>query len=205
MRLFLKILTIPHLIACLILSRNKSIIKDLAKCVDYIKKEKKSFCLIDDYYYHVLVTAEDHRSSIHYGIDPIAIIRCIYLKLTKRIIQGGSTVEQQLVRTLTGRYEKTLRRKLREQVIAILLNESVQSKSEIGKAYLHCAYFGHAKVGFFNLSNSDRKDASELIARLKYPTKKNEKPLGNEKIKRRKEYIDDILKKQAEFVDRKAC
>lgn len=161
--------------------------------------------MIDDDYYHVLITAEDHRNPIHYGIDPIAIIRCIYLQLTKGIIQGGSTVEQQLVRTLTGRYEKTLRRKLREQVVAILLNEAVKNKNEIGKAYLHCAYFGHAKVGFFNLSTSDRKDASELIARLKYPTKKDEEPRDNEKIKRRKEYIDNILKKQAKLVDKKAC
>lgn len=195
MRLFLIILTIPHLIVCMILSKDKKIIKDLAKCVDYINKEKKSFYMIDDYYYHVLVTAEDHRNPIHYGIDPIAIIRCIYLQLTKKIIQGGSTIEQQLVRTLTGRYEKTLRRKLREQIIAILLNETVRNKNEIGKAYLHCAYFGHAKEGFLNLSISDRKDASELIARLKYPTKKHEEPHDNEKIKRRKKHIDDILKK----------
>lgn len=189
----------------MILSKNKGIIKDLAKCINYINKEKKSFYMIDDDYYHVLIAAEDHRNPIHYGIDPIAIIRCIYLQLTKGIIQGGSTVEQQLVRTLTGRYEKTLRRKLREQVVAILLNEAVKNKNEIGKAYLHCAYFGHAKVGFFNLSNSDRKDASELIARLKYPTRKDEEPRDNEKIKRRKEYIDNILKKQAKLVDKKAC
>ncbi|MGL5423658.1 MAG: transglycosylase domain-containing protein [Serratia fonticola] len=151
--------------------------------------------MIGDYYCHVLVTAEDHRNPIHYGIDPIAIIRCIYLQLTKKIIQGGSTIEQQLVRTLTGRYEKTLRRKLREQVIAILLTKIVRNKNEIGKAYLHCAYFGHAKEGFLNLSISDRKDASELIARLKYPTKEHEEPHDNERIKRRGKQIDDILKK----------
>ncbi|UUR73710.1 transglycosylase domain-containing protein [Enterobacter asburiae] len=203
MKLFLTLLTIPHLIACFFLSKNKSIIKDLVKCVDYIKKEKKSFSMIDDYYYHVLITAEDHRNPIHYGIDPIAIIRCIYLRLTKRITQGGSTVEQQLVRTLTGRYEKTLRRKIREQVIAILLSKAVQNKKHIGKAYLHCAYFGHTKVGFSKLSVSDKKDPSELIARLKYPTRKNEDPCSSKKIKRRKEYIDDMLKKQVIFLEKR--
>lgn len=40
MRLFLIVLTIPHLIVCMILSKDKKIIKDLAKCVDYINKEK---------------------------------------------------------------------------------------------------------------------------------------------------------------------
>lgn len=203
MRFVLTILTIPHLILCMILCRNKSVSKDLSKCIDYISEERESFSLIDDHFYHVLITAEDHRNPLHYGIDPIAIIRCIYLQLTKGVIQGGSTIEQQLVRTLTGRYEKTLRRKLREQIIAILLNEVVQNKVELGKAYLHCAYFGHAKVGFFNLSISDRRDASELIARLKYPTRKDEEPWCNQKIIRRKEYIDQILKSEVEFIDRK--
>lgn len=152
--------------------------------------------MIDDYYYHVLVAAEDHRSPMHYGIDPIAIIRCIYLQLTKRITQGGSTIEQQLVRTLTGRYEMTLRRKTREQIIAILLNEVVKNKKEIGKAYLNCAYFGSGKIGFLNLSVSDKEDASELIARLKYPTKKDEKPHTNEKIRLRKSHINKILKER---------
>ncbi|HDL8432249.1 TPA: transglycosylase domain-containing protein [Yersinia enterocolitica] len=196
MKFFLTILTIPHFIACMILHSNKNIIRDLDKCVDYINKGKQTFSMIDDCYYDVLVTAEDHRSAIHYGIDPIAIIRCVYLKLTKKIIQGGSTVEQQFVRTFTGRYERTLRRKIREQVIAILLNNKIKNKKTIGKAYLCCAYFGHMKVGFFNLSETEKKDASELIARLKYPTKKNENPCNNKKITRRKKYIEDILNKE---------
>ncbi|MCO5781644.1 biosynthetic peptidoglycan transglycosylase [Citrobacter meridianamericanus] len=205
MKLFLTILTIPHIIACIVLYKNKSIAKDLAKCVDYIEREKESFLMINNDYYHVLVAAEDHRNLIHYGIDPIAIIRCIYVQLTKGVTQGGSTIEQQLVRTLTGRYEKTFRRKFREQIIAILLNLSVKNKNTIGKAYLHCAYFGHAKKGFFNLSNSDRKDPSEVIARLKYPTKNNERPSDSKKIKRRKEHIDNILRKQVRFINKKAC
>ncbi len=205
MKFFLKILTIPHFMLCIIFCNNNNIVRDLAKCVDYIKKRKKSFIMISDYYYDVLITAEDHRHAMHYGIDPIAIIRCIYLKFIKRVTQGGSTVDQQLVRTITGRYEKTLRRKLREQIIAILLNEIVKDKKEIGKAYLSCAYFGYAKVGFFSLSSIDRKDASELIARLKYPTKKNESPHDNRKIMRRKKYIDDMLKKQSIFLDENMC
>ncbi|MDX5629602.1 MULTISPECIES: transglycosylase domain-containing protein [unclassified Brenneria] len=205
MRLFLTILTIPHFIACIILYNNKNIIRDLELCIDYINTEKTSFLMIDDYFYYVLIKAEDHRNSIHYGIDPIAVIRCIYLKLKKRSIQGGSTVEQQLVRTLTGRYERTLRRKIREQVIAMLLIHKVKNKKLIGKAYLNCAYFGYMKVGFFNLSEEDKKDASELIARLKYPTKKNEQPSDNEKIARRKRYIDDILKTQLIFIKKNIC
>ncbi|WP_234257298.1 transglycosylase domain-containing protein [Pectobacterium sp. IFB5596] len=195
MKMLLTILTIPHFIACIVLYFNNNIIRDLAKCVDYINNEKKYFSTIDDYYYYILVAAEDHRSSIHYGLDPIAIIRCVYLKLTKKITQGGSTIEQQLVRTLTGRYERTFRRKIREQVISILLNIKIKNKKEVGKAYLHCAYFGYSKIGFFSLSNIDKEDASELIARLKYPTKKNENPKESNKIIKRKKHIDNILKK----------
>lgn len=178
----------------MILCNNKKIVRDLNTCIDFINKERKSLLMIDDYYYDILVIAEDHRNPLHYGVDPIAIIRCIYLKLTKKIIQGGSTIEQQLVRTLTGRYERTLRRKIREQVIAILLKNKIKRKNEIGKAYLLCAYFGYNKIGFFNLSEIEKKDAIELIARLKYPTKKNENPCENEKITRRKRHINGILK-----------
>ncbi|EKN4029692.1 MULTISPECIES: transglycosylase domain-containing protein [Yersinia] len=204
-RLFLIILTIPHFIACMILCNNKKIVRDLNTCVDFINKERKSLLMIDDYYYDILVIAEDHRNPLHYGVDPIAIIRCIYLKLTKKIIQGGSTIEQQLVRTLTGRYERTLRRKIREQVIAILLKNKIKSKNEIGKAYLLCAYFGYNKIGFFNLSEIEKKDAIELIARLKYPTKKNEKPCENEKITRRKRHINGILKNKIIFINNGSC
>lgn len=93
--------------------------------------------------------AEDHRNPIYYSIDPIAIIRCIYLKLKKRITQGGSTVVQQLPLTLTGRYERMLRRKAREKIIATLLKKD-KSNKEIGKTYLHYAHFGHANVVFLN-------------------------------------------------------
>ncbi|MRT11072.1 hypothetical protein GJV07_02055 [Enterobacteriaceae bacterium RIT711] len=197
MKLILTLLSIPYFIICMILHKNKNINIDLNKCLEYINREQKSFSLIDDYYYDVLVTAEDHRNSMHYGIDPIAIFRCIYMKLTKKTIQGGSTVEQQLVRTLTGRYERTMRRKIREQVIAILLKKKIKNRVKLGKAYLHCAYFGYNKVGFFNLSAKERKDASELVARLKYPTKKNQTPCNNEKTMKRKIYIDEMLKRNS--------
>lgn len=172
MKLLIMILTIPHFILCFIFHKNKNISKDVDLCIKYLTKEKSSFIKIDDNYFKVLLIAEDHRNNLHYGVDPLAIIRCIYLRLIRKIVQGGSTIEQQLVRVLTGRYERTLRRKLREQVIAILVKKKVKDTDELGKAYLYCAYFGHAKVGFFNLLDSEKKDASELIARLKYPTKK---------------------------------
>lgn len=190
------ILTIPHFILCFILYKNKHISKDVDLCIKYLKKEKPSFTKIEDNYFEVLLIAEDHRNHLHYGVDPLAIIRCIYLRLTRKIVQGGSTIEQQLVRVLTGRYERTLRRKLREQVIAILIKKKIKDTDELGKAYLYCAYFGYAKVGFFNLLDSEKKDASELIARLKYPTKKNESPRQNKKIMMRRNHIDELLKKQ---------
>ncbi|GKV84333.1 hypothetical protein PEC301296_06450 [Pectobacterium carotovorum subsp. carotovorum] len=193
MRVLLIILTIPFFIVTMFSCFNRKIASDLTKCVDFINNEKEHFSMIDDYYYYVLVIAEDHRSSIHFGLDPIAIIRCVYLRLTQNVIQGGSTIDQQLVRTLTGRYERTLRRKIREQAIAILLNYKIKNKKDIGKAYLSCAYFGYEKIGFLSLSDTDKQDASELIARLKYPTKKNEKPNDNKKIVGRKKYIDNIL------------
>lgn len=119
-----------------------------------------------------LVVAEDHRSSLHYGVDPFAIIRALKLRIFGGKKQGASTIEQQLVRTIVGRYEKTPRRKIREQVLAVMLSQQF-SKEELSAAYLKVAFYGSSLVGGRGIRKiRDYHPASSdeaIVAYLKYP------------------------------------
>ncbi len=69
----------------------------------------------------LLVSGEDHRHGWHPGFDIVAILRAVWRRLFFGSREGGSTIEQQLVRTITGRYERTFCRKLREIFLAMLV------------------------------------------------------------------------------------
>lgn len=124
----------------------------------------------------ILYAAEDHRNPAHCGVDPVAIVRC-FLNLISRRRQGGSTVEQQFVRTVLGDYEHTIGRKFREQVLAALVVARVD-KQKIAASYLLKAYFGSeaqgyeqaASVWYGKVSHSlTERETLEIVARLKYP------------------------------------
>lgn len=118
-----------------------------------------------------LVAGEDHRFFFHQGIDPIGVVRAIIRTCTGRV-QGGSTVEQQLVRTLTGDYRRCIGRKASEMLLAATVGQ-VFTKEEIAHAYLAIAYFGTGMNGFSaalrKLDSDSPCVASALIAQLKYP------------------------------------
>jgi penicillin-binding protein 1B len=89
----------------------------------------------------VLVT-EDRRFFHHGGIDPRAIVRAGVKDLWHGgIRQGGSTITQQLARTLFLGTERTWQRKVRESLIALIL-EARYSKQRILEAYLNSVYLG---------------------------------------------------------------
>ena len=89
----------------------------------------------------LLISAEDHRFFSHAGIDFVAVCRALYRGIILGRKEGASTIEMQLVRVLTGRYERTLSRKLREAALATLLARAVP-KSDLPALYIHVAYFG---------------------------------------------------------------
>jgi monofunctional glycosyltransferase len=173
---------------------------DLAQClqvVDSTEMMPESFVL-------TLIAAEDHRSALHPGIDPIAIVRALVVKLTTGHRQGASTIEQQFVRVATGHYKKTIRRKLREQMIAIALSTR-RSKSRIAAAYLSIAFYGSHKYGTAalkdacdgNLENASQKTISSMISRLKYPEPLCPSSDWHFKIARRVDYIFERLGQSA--------
>ncbi len=123
-----------------------------------------------------LIAAEDHRNLLHCGIDPIGILRAANVSLRQGRTQGASTIEQQFVRVVTGRYERTPQRKIREQILAIALS-CRKGKLEIAAAYLSIAFYGSGCIGINglqkhcgnNLTLTDKIEIRKMIARLKYP------------------------------------
>lgn len=159
---------------------------------------------IPDSYISYLVAAEDHRSSFHYGVDQIGVLRALYKKFFSSEIQGASTIEQQFTRVAIGDYSYTLQRKIKEQLLAVLLTKN-RNKTDIAKAYLAIAYYGHDSegiTGITNLVGSELTLASEnqiisIVARLKYPKPTSNIGKWKELINKRKSYIKSRHEKDA--------
>jgi len=91
-----------------------------------------------------LLAVEDRRFFSHHGIDPIAIGRALWANVTHGgVVQGGSTLTQQLAKNLYYSPQRTMRRKLRESLAAIVL-EFKYRKEEILESYLNEIYLGQA-------------------------------------------------------------
>lgn len=89
-----------------------------------------------------VITIEDERFYSHPGFDPIGITRAILTNILKgRLAQGGSTLTQQLVKNFFLTHERTLKRKLNELFMSIILDLRY-SKDEILEVYLNEIYFG---------------------------------------------------------------
>lgn len=127
----------------------------------------------------ILMLAEDHRFNRHFGFDIIAIIRAIRNNFFWGRREGASTIEQQLVRVLTNRYEVKLYRKIREILLATTL-ATVMPRKYIPLYYLKIAYFGMNYYGYedickylsYDVENLGVEESASIVARLKYPEAK---------------------------------
>ncbi len=94
-----------------------------------------------------VIATEDARFYSHFGVDPMGIARAIYQNFRRgRIVEGGSTITQQLAKVLFLTPDRSLDRKLKEAVLAIEL-ERRYSKDRILEMYLNQIYFGHGAFG----------------------------------------------------------
>jgi penicillin-binding protein 1A len=94
-----------------------------------------------------VIATEDARFYSHHGVDPTGIARAIYQNWRRRrIVEGGSTITQQLAKVLFLTPDKSLERKLKEAVLALLL-ERRYSKDRILELYLNQIYFGQGAFG----------------------------------------------------------
>ena len=89
-----------------------------------------------------LVAVEDHRFFDHHGISFLAIARAAWANMRAAgVVQGGSTLTQQLAKNLFLSPERTLLRKLNEAIMAVLL-DARYSKEELLEVYLNEVYLG---------------------------------------------------------------
>src|SRR6266436_2031067 len=94
-----------------------------------------------------IIATEDARFYSHHGVDPTGIARAIYQNFRRgRIVEGGSTITQQLAKVLFLTPDRSLDRKLKEAVLAVEL-ERRYSKDRILEMYLNQIYFGHGAFG----------------------------------------------------------
>jgi len=93
------------------------------------------------------VAIEDRRFYAHGGVDPVGILRAVVADVRAgKVVQGGSTITQELVRNLYLSRERTLKRKLVEACLAIKLSHS-WSKDRILTAYLNQVFYGNHSYG----------------------------------------------------------
>ena len=87
-----------------------------------------------------LIAVEDRNFRTHYGVSPPAIARALWVNLNSgRVVQGGSTLTQQLVKNFFLSNQRSLWRKFNEAIMSLLL-ESRYEKDEILEAYLNEIY-----------------------------------------------------------------
>jgi penicillin-binding protein 1A len=93
------------------------------------------------------VAIEDRRFWQHGGVDYVGIARAAWKDVTAgKVVEGGSTITQQLVRNLYIGQEKTFNRKLKEACLAIKLSQK-KSKPWILNTYLNSVYYGNHAYG----------------------------------------------------------
>lgn len=118
---------------------------------------------VSDAMVNAILAIEDRRFYSHHGIDPIRMMASAWRNFQAgRIVQGGSTITQQLARAAQLSPERTYGRKIREVMLAARLEERY-TKSQILEEYLNTVYFGE---GYYGVEAASRgyfgKSASEL-------------------------------------------
>ncbi len=135
------------------------------------RREERKLIELDDVPPHLvgaLLAVEDKNFTEHFGVDPRGLLRAIWADIKAgEIVQGGSTITQQLVKNFFLSPERSVTRKINEMIMAILL-ELHYSKREILQTYMNEVYlgqsgnnaihgFGLASLFYFNRPISELK------------------------------------------------
>lgn len=129
-----------------------------------------------------LISIEDRRFYDHTGFDVIGLSRAMWSNIQAgRVVQGGSTITQQLAKNVFLTRHQTLKRKSQELMLAVWLEHRL-TKAEILETYLSRVYFGGGTIGiesgsvrFFNKPAHDLSvgEAALLVGLLQAPDRLN--------------------------------
>ncbi len=144
----------------------------------------------------LLILGEDHRVGWHPGVDPLALCRAVWRTYGRGRQEGGSTIAMQFVRVLSGRFERSWRRKVEEMALAIRVTGHVSS-AELPALYLFVGYYGWRMNGFpqacqrlgIDPARCSLRESALLVARLKYPQPRDCPAERWRQIVRRSEYL----------------
>lgn len=118
-------------------------------------KDKENYTeyeYIPDIYFDALVAVEDRRFYEHKGFDVIGTCRAIFRNITSgKLLEGGSTITQQLVKNLYFPEDNTLKRKIAEVFMAMELEKRYQ-KQEILEFYVNGIYYGSGYYSIYDAS-----------------------------------------------------
>lgn len=141
----------------------------------------------DDLIKAILAT-EDRRFYYHFGLDPIGLVRAFVVNISRGgVVQGGSTITQQLAKNLFLTHERTYKRKIQEALLALWLEKEL-TKDEILSAYLNRVYMGSGVYGIDAASrvyfrkaakNLNLRESAMMAGLLKAPSRYS--PLANPK------------------------
>lgn len=152
---------------------------------------------------NAILSIEDRNFYTHPGVDISAIARAMVINLQHgSIVQGGSTITQQLAKNLFLTHDRTINRKIRELLAALWLEKNF-TKDEILQAYTNNVYMGSGIYGmpaasqyYFNkdLQDLTLRESATLAGMLKAPSKYA--PTVNEKLSEQR--TDIVLQAMAE-------
>ncbi|PWE58163.1 penicillin-binding protein [Metarhizobium album] len=135
---------------------------------------------LPDYFVKAVLATEDRRFFDHFGIDFIGLARAMSENARAGgVVQGGSTLTQQLAKNLFLTNERSLERKIKEAFLALWLEANL-SKKEILRTYLDRAYMGGGTFGaaaaaqfYFgkSITEVDLAEAAILAGLFKAPAK----------------------------------
>jgi penicillin-binding protein 1A len=161
------------------------------------RREVVSLERVPNHLIQAFISGEDARFFQHKGLDYLAILRALFRNIfSGEIIQGGSTITQQVVKSLLLSPEKSFARKIREAILAYKI-ETYLSKEEILFLYLNQIYLGHGAYGvasaaenYFGKTIEELNLAeSAMLAGLPQAPSKNSPYQHPEQAKKRQAYI----------------
>lgn len=165
--------------------RNNNVIATIGDLYgDYVKYKEFPKNLID-----AVTSTEDRRFFKHSGVDIQGLVRAFFVNLfAGHVVQGGSTITQQLAKNVYLSHERTLKRKIQELALALYL-ENKFTKEQILTMYLNRIYMGSGNYGvdaaaksYFgkNIKDINLYEAAILAGLIKAPSRYS--PSNNPKL-----------------------